>query len=168
MARNKISDLRDHLFAALERIDNDELSTEDLNKEMQKAEAVAQIGNVIINSAKVEIDFMKASGMISSDSALFKDIKVQGNMTQLFLIFNKKITDLQLVPVISADIDENEPWIYAIDFETTEDGQYMIDFTGDKAIYDRFSQFLKLQYEIVDKEDLDNFKINVVVYGYKK
>ena len=53
MARNKISDLRDHLFAALERIDNDELSTEDLNKEMQKAEAVAQIGNVIINSAKV-------------------------------------------------------------------------------------------------------------------
>ena len=50
MARNKISDLRDHLFAALERIDNDELSTEDLNKEMQKAEAVAQIGNVIINS----------------------------------------------------------------------------------------------------------------------
>ena len=75
MARNKISDLRDHLFAALERIDNDELSTEDLNKEMQKSEAVAQIGNVIINSAKVEIDFMKASGMISSDSALFKDIK---------------------------------------------------------------------------------------------
>jgi len=75
MARNKISDLRDYLFAALERIDNDELSTEDLNKEMQKAEAVAQIGNVIINSAKVEIDFMKASGMISSDSALFKDIK---------------------------------------------------------------------------------------------
>ena len=67
MARNKISDLRDHLFAALERIDNDELSTEDLNKEMQKAEAVAQIGNVIINSAKIEIDFMKASGMISSD-----------------------------------------------------------------------------------------------------
>ena len=67
--------MRDHLFAALERIDNDELSTEDLNKEMQKAEAVAQIGNVIINSAKVEIDFMKASGMISSDSALFKDIK---------------------------------------------------------------------------------------------
>jgi|LakMenEpi03Aug12_release.lakeMendotaPanAssembly.Ray.scaffolds.fasta_scaffold00943_14 hypothetical protein len=105
---------------------------------------------------------------ILSTRTLFKDIKVQGNMTQLFLIFNKKITDLQLVPVISADIDENEPWIYAIDFETTEDGQYMIDFTGDKAIYDRFSQFLKLQYEIVDKEDLDNFKINVVVYGYKK
>jgi len=75
MARNKISDLRDHLFAALERIDNDELTTEELQKELDKAEAVAQIGAVIINSAKVEVDFMKATGMISSDSALFKDIK---------------------------------------------------------------------------------------------
>ena len=75
MARNKISDLRDHLFAALERIDNDELTNEDLQKELQKAEAVAQIGAVIINSAKVEVDFMKATGMISTDSQLFKDIK---------------------------------------------------------------------------------------------
>jgi len=64
MARNKISDLRDHLFAALERIDNDELTNEELQKELQKAEAVAQIGAVIINSAKVEVDFMKATGMI--------------------------------------------------------------------------------------------------------
>lgn len=75
MARNKISDLRDHLFAALERIDNDELTNEELQKELQKAEAVAQIGAVIINSAKVEVDFMKATGMISTDSPLFKDIK---------------------------------------------------------------------------------------------
>lgn len=75
MARNKISDLRDHLFAALERIDNDELTNEELQKELQKADAVAQLGAVIINSAKVEVDLMKATGMISTDSALFKDIK---------------------------------------------------------------------------------------------
>jgi len=75
MARNKISDLRDHLFAALERIDNDELTAEELQKELQKADAVAQIGSVIINSAKIEVDFMKATGMISTDSALFQDIK---------------------------------------------------------------------------------------------
>ena len=75
MARNKISDLRDHLFSALERIDNDDLTAEELQKELQKADAVAQIGAVIINSAKVEVDFMKATGMISTDSQLFKDIK---------------------------------------------------------------------------------------------
>ena len=60
MARNKINDLRDHLFASLERLDNDELTPEQLNAEINKAEAIAQIGSVIIQSAKVEIDFLKA------------------------------------------------------------------------------------------------------------
>ena len=51
MARNKINDLRDHLFASLERLDNDELTPEQLNLEINKAEAIAQIGSVIIQSA---------------------------------------------------------------------------------------------------------------------
>ena len=82
MARNKINDLRDHLFAALERLDNDELTTEELQKELDKAEAVAQIGNVIINSAKIEVDFMKATGMIKTNSELFKG--VQDESRQLY------------------------------------------------------------------------------------
>ena len=75
MARNKINDLRDHLFAALERLDNDELSTEELQKELDKAEAVAQIGNVIINSAKIEVEFIKATGMIRTNTDLFKGVQ---------------------------------------------------------------------------------------------
>lgn len=75
MARNKMQDLRDHLFSAIERIDDDELNDDQLQKELDKAKVVAQIGSVIINSAKVEIDFMKSTGMISSNSELFKDIK---------------------------------------------------------------------------------------------
>ena len=74
MARNKINDLRDHLFAALERLDNDELSTEELQKELDKADAIAQIGNVIINSAKIEVEFIKATGMIRTNTDLFKSI----------------------------------------------------------------------------------------------
>lgn len=77
MARNKINDLRDHLFAALERLDNDELTQDELNKEIEKAQAVAQIGTVIINSAKIEVDYVKATGMISSSSDLFKGINDQ-------------------------------------------------------------------------------------------
>lgn len=77
MARNKINDLRDHLFAALERLDNDELTQDELNKEIEKAQAVAQIGTVIINSAKIEVDYVKATGMISSNSDLFKGINDQ-------------------------------------------------------------------------------------------
>lgn len=62
MARNKISDLRDHLFASLERLDDDQLTPEQLKDELNKAKAIAQIGSVIINSAKVEVDFIKATG----------------------------------------------------------------------------------------------------------
>lgn len=82
MARNKINDLRDHLFAALERLDNDELSAEELQKELDKAEAVAQIGNVIINSAKIEVEFIKATGMIRTNTDLFKG--VQDESRQLY------------------------------------------------------------------------------------
>ena len=74
MARNKISDLRDHLFAQLERIDDDSLTPEQIKAEVDKAKAVAQIGSVIINSAKVEIDFIKATGRIDSASEIFKSV----------------------------------------------------------------------------------------------
>jgi hypothetical protein len=74
MARNKINDLRDHLFAALERIDNDDLTTEQIDAEINKAQAIAQIGSVIIQSAKVEIDFLKAMGKAGTETELFKDI----------------------------------------------------------------------------------------------
>jgi hypothetical protein len=74
MARNKINDLRDHLFAALERIDNDELTAEQVDAEINKAQAIAQIGSVIIQSAKVEVDFLKAMGKAGTETELFKDI----------------------------------------------------------------------------------------------
>jgi hypothetical protein len=74
MARNKISDLRDHLFASLERIDDDYLTPEQIKAEVDKAKAIAQIGSVIINSAKVEIDFIKATGRIDSASEIFKSV----------------------------------------------------------------------------------------------
>jgi hypothetical protein len=74
MARNKLSDLRDHMFAALERIDDDQLTPEQLKNEIDKAKSIAMVGSVIINSAKVEVDYIKATGMIESESDLFKTI----------------------------------------------------------------------------------------------
>lgn len=55
--KNKIEDLRNHLFAAIEGIMDDERPLE-----IEKAKAVADIAQVIINSAKVEIDFMNKIG----------------------------------------------------------------------------------------------------------
>lgn len=57
--KNKISDLRDHLFEALERLKDPDC---DLDKEIQKAKAIKEVGSVIIESAKVEVDFINAVG----------------------------------------------------------------------------------------------------------
>ena len=78
MARNKISDLRDHLFASLERIDDDSLTPEQTKAEVDKAKAVAQIGSVIINSAKVEIDFIKKNGEARTITCTLDEGKMLG------------------------------------------------------------------------------------------
>lgn len=56
MAKNKISDLRDHLFATIEGLQDPES-----NMTVEKAKAVADVAQVIINTAKLEIDFVKAT-----------------------------------------------------------------------------------------------------------
>jgi hypothetical protein len=59
MLKNKIGDLRNLLFAQLERLSDDDC---DIEKETTRAKAMAQIAVVIVNSAKVEIDFLKMHG----------------------------------------------------------------------------------------------------------
>ena len=55
--KNKISDLRNHLFSVLEELTDPE-STYDI----AKAKIVADVAQVIINSAKVENDYIKIIG----------------------------------------------------------------------------------------------------------
>jgi len=55
--KNKISDLRNHLFSVLE-----ELTDPDSTYDIAKAKVVADVAQVIINSAKVENDYIKIIG----------------------------------------------------------------------------------------------------------
>ncbi len=55
--KNKISDLRDHLFETIER-----LKDEEKPMDIERAEAIAGVADVIIKSAKVEVDYLKAVG----------------------------------------------------------------------------------------------------------
>jgi hypothetical protein len=55
--KNKIEDLRNHLFATLEG-----LLDEESPLEIDRAKAVADVAQVIVNSAKIEVDFIKATG----------------------------------------------------------------------------------------------------------
>jgi hypothetical protein len=74
MANNKLSDLRDHIFMALERLSDEGLTTEQVIQEVDKAKAIAQLSASIIASAKVEIDYINAVGLVDSQSELFKSV----------------------------------------------------------------------------------------------
>ena len=55
--KNKIEDLRNHLFATIEQ-----LLDEDKPMDVKRAQAIANVSSAIIHSAKVEIDYLKLSG----------------------------------------------------------------------------------------------------------
>ena len=55
--KNKIEDLRNHLFETLEAL-KDKAEPMDI----ERAKTIGGIAQVIVNSAKVEVDFMKATG----------------------------------------------------------------------------------------------------------
>lgn len=57
MTKNKLSDLRDHLFETLEA-----LRDKDAPMEIARAKAIANVAQVIINSATVEVKAMDAFG----------------------------------------------------------------------------------------------------------
>jgi hypothetical protein len=68
--KNKIEDLRNHLFATIEA-----LQDPDKPMDLERAKTIATVGQVIINSAKVEVDFLnkvggKGTGFIPEDRLL--------------------------------------------------------------------------------------------------
>jgi len=60
--KNHITDLRDHLFATLEA-----LRDEEKPMEIARAKAIANVAAQIVNSAKVENEFIKLTGREQSD-----------------------------------------------------------------------------------------------------
>lgn len=55
--KNKIEDLRNHLFATIEQ-----LLDEEKPMDIARAKAVADVAQTIINSAKVEVEFIEITG----------------------------------------------------------------------------------------------------------
>jgi len=57
MAKNKITDLRDHLFATLEGLRDSENPMD-----LERARTISAVAQTIINSAKIEVDLARAVG----------------------------------------------------------------------------------------------------------
>ncbi|MGH8665350.1 MAG: hypothetical protein ACREUX_13900 [Burkholderiales bacterium] len=57
--KNRIDDLRNHLFETLEALRDDEKPMD-----LDRAKTVATVAQVIVDSAKAEIEFAKVTGQI--------------------------------------------------------------------------------------------------------
>lgn len=61
MARNKLKDLNDHLFAQLERLGDEELKEDELLLEVKRSKAIDGIARNVINNARLVFDSVKFS-----------------------------------------------------------------------------------------------------------
>lgn len=57
--KNKLTDLNNHLFDQLERLNDPELKGEELSSEIERAKAITGIATQIVNGTKVTVDAMK-------------------------------------------------------------------------------------------------------------
>jgi len=57
--RNKMTDLNNHLFAQLERLSDDDISQEDLSKEIQRSKAMTNVAQQIVENARNTIEVIK-------------------------------------------------------------------------------------------------------------
>ncbi|MEN6306063.1 MAG: hypothetical protein ABFD96_25280 [Armatimonadia bacterium] len=53
--KNKLSDLNDHLFSQIERLSDESLSQEDIEREVKRAEAVVRVADCIVSNANVQL-----------------------------------------------------------------------------------------------------------------
>jgi hypothetical protein len=59
MAKNKLSDLNNHLFAQLERLGEEDLTIEEIHKEVERGKTISMLASTVIKSAKITIDSMR-------------------------------------------------------------------------------------------------------------
>jgi len=63
--KNTMDDLRNHLFATIEALQDEEKPMD-----LARAREIANVGKVLIESAKVEVDFLKVTGERKSTNFL--------------------------------------------------------------------------------------------------
>lgn len=71
--KNKIVDLRNHLFATIEA-----LSDKDNPMQLERAKTIADVAQVIVNSVKVEVDFLRLGGEASAGTGFIPSAALEG------------------------------------------------------------------------------------------
>ena len=72
--KNKLSDLNDHLFAEIERLGDEDLKGEELDKEIERARAITGIATQIISNGSLAL----RAEQFKADIISSKEAKIPG------------------------------------------------------------------------------------------
>ena len=70
MPKNKLEDLNNHLFGQLERLMEEDLTQEQLEKEVMRSKAVTSVAEVIIRNGELALGVMKHVNEYRTDGQL--------------------------------------------------------------------------------------------------
>lgn len=68
--KNKLSDLNDHLFAQLERLGDEDLTPEQIEKEAQRSDAIIGVATQIMKNADLHL---RAATLLADNGLNFQD-----------------------------------------------------------------------------------------------
>ncbi|OTO02218.1 hypothetical protein [Enterococcus sp. 5B3_DIV0040] len=61
MPRNTLADLNNHLFEQLERLNDEELQGEELEREIKRSQSISAISDKIIDNANLQLKAVKVA-----------------------------------------------------------------------------------------------------------
>jgi hypothetical protein len=68
--KNRLQDLNDHLFAELERLSDEDLKGDDLDREIKRASALVDVAQTAVNNAELVLEGHK---LMAEYQGLFKN-----------------------------------------------------------------------------------------------
>lgn len=93
MAKDKISSLTTHLFLTLDRLNDTDISAEELDKEIKRAETITKVSCEIVKVAKVSLEAKKLEADYLGNQQALPDI-FQPEST-IPVIVNKGVNDAE-------------------------------------------------------------------------
>ena len=87
--KNNISDLNTALFNRIEALENDELTDEELEREIKKSEAVTKLATCALNNARLALDAQKQFDEYGTGRTV--DIPLLGVSNEGLMLQNKAL-----------------------------------------------------------------------------